>query len=364
MLGFAPGLLFGLIAGVWTDRLRRRSILITTDLLRGVLVLSVPLGAWLGVLHIEQLYVVEFLAGTAVVFSQVAGPAYLPSLVGREQLVEANARLSTSGSVVRVAGPSVAGVLVQLVTAPVALLADAASFAFSAACLQLIRKREPAGANPSHRGAWNDVRAGLSAVLRDPLLCPLSLATCAYNFFAAIFETIYMLFLVRDLGLSAAVIGVVLAGSGFGAVLGGLVSSQIAVRFGIGRAILSGALVLAMAHVVAPLVVGPEILSAPLLFSAGLVANVGGLIMAVNRQTLIQHLTPDKMLGRVFASQRFLTVAALPFGALLGGVLGEALGPRGALAVVAIGMNVSMALLLLTPVRGLRELPVAEPSVG
>ncbi len=220
-LGFAPSLIFGLVAGVWTDRLRRRPILVTTDVLGAALVVSVPIATWVGVLRIEQLYAVAFIAGTLLVFSSVAGSAYLPGLVGRVHVVEANASLLTSASAVRVAGPGLAGILVQLLTAPIALLLDGVSFVVSAACLLLIRKSELAPQPAGRRSVWGEIHEGLRLVLRGRLLRPLAVSVCTYNFFAGMFVTVSTLFLVRDLTLEPASIGIIWASSGVGAVLGG-----------------------------------------------------------------------------------------------------------------------------------------------
>ena len=361
-LGFAPSLIFGLPAGVWTDRVRRRPILVASDVLGAALVVSVPIATFVSVLRIEQLYVVAFIAGTLLVFSSVASSAYLPGLVGREHVGEANASLFTSASAVRVAGPGLAGMLVQLLTAPIALLLDGVSFVVSAACLLLIRRPELAPKPAVRRSVRGEIHAGLYLVLRGRLLRPLALSVCTYNFFAAIFVTVSTLFMVRELRLEPAIIGIIMASGGGGAVLGGLASRPLARRLGIGPTIVGGSAGLAIAHFALPLSTGPWSIIVPLLIAANVVSGVGELVGAVNRQSLIQHLAPDDALGRVVASQRFMILAAVPFGALLGGALGEAIGLRATLWIGAAGTCTGMLILLASPIRTLRDLPAPTPD--
>jgi len=292
----------------------------------------------------------------------VGSPAYLPNLVGRDNLQSANAALSTSGSAVRVAGPGVAGLLVQILTAPIALLVDAASFAFSALCLLAIRTPEPAPIAATRRPVWSEIHEGLYIILSSRLLRPLALSVCAYNFFAAVFVTVSMQFMVHDLRLEPAYIGAIMSSSGIGAVLGGLASRPVAQRFGVGPAIVGGALVLGLVHFVAPLAVGPGPFVAALLFGGWLISGIAQLIFAVNRQTVVQHLAPEHALGRVFASERFVIMAAVPLGSALAGFLGEWLGLRATLAIAAIGTTLGMASQLASPIRTLRTLPALAPD--
>jgi MFS family permease len=361
-LGFAPWLIFGLLAGVWTDRVRRRPILVASDVLRGVLVVSVPIATWLGVLRIEQLYVVEFFAGTLLAFSSVASSAYLPGLVGREHVIKANASLLTSASAVRVAGPGLAGLLVQLLTAPIALLLDGFSFVMSAACVLLIRKPEPAPTPVATSSVWGEIHEGLYLVLRGRLLRPLAVSVCIYTFFAALFVTVSMLFMVRELRLEPAIVGIIIASTGVGAVLGGLASRPLARRLGIGPTIVGGSVGLAIGHFGLPLATGPWSIIVPLITAANLIAGVGQLVVAVNRESLIQHLAPSQALGRVVASQRFMIMAAAPFGSLLGAALSESIGLRATLWIGAVGSCLGTVVLLASPIRTLRDLPALAPE--
>lgn len=202
-----PVLLISLLAGVWVDRLRRKPILIAADLGRAVILLSIPLAALFGLLGMGQLYVVAGLVGVLSVLYNVADQSFLPAVVKREQLIEANARLGASESLAEVAGPSLAGVLVQWLSAPYAILIDAVSYFFSAGCLGFIRTIEPAPLQPEKPHIWREMLEGLNAAASDRVLRALMGATATHRFFGNFIGTIYWLFLVRDLGLTPAFVG-------------------------------------------------------------------------------------------------------------------------------------------------------------
>src|SRR6266571_4222971 len=216
---FAPFLLLSLFAGVWVDRTARRPVLIVADVGRALLLGSIPAAAFLGILHIEQLYVVGLLTGVLTVFFDVAYQSYLPVLVSREHLVEGNSKLEVSNSVAQIAGPGVAGALVQLITAPLAVLVDALSFIASVISLLLIHAPEPAPER--HAGSsssmWSELREGLGVVLDNPLLRSIAGCTGTSNLFGNALQALFVLYLTRDLGLPPAVIGLIYAVAGPGA---------------------------------------------------------------------------------------------------------------------------------------------------
>jgi MFS family permease len=221
-----PVLLFGLVAGTWVDRLPRRPLLIATDLVRAALLCSVPAAMLLGQLRLDLLYAVAFLAGVLALVSQVAHASYLPALVGREQLVEGNSKLAETGQVASVVGPSLGGALVQLVTAPMALLVDALSFVASAVLLGTIRRREARPTAPAERRAlWREIGEGLRFVVAHPVLRTLTGAWGLYFLFDALFWGLYPLYVTRELGVSPAGLGLLFAIGGVGGVLGRCSSS-------------------------------------------------------------------------------------------------------------------------------------------
>jgi MFS family permease len=355
--GTAPFLLCSLLAGVWVDRRQRRSVLIAADIARAGLLLSIPLTTWLGIVRIEQLYAVTFLAGVLSVFFDVAHYAYVPSLVGRETVVEANSKLQISYSAAEAGGPGVAGLLVQFISAPGAIAIDAVSFLVSAVLLRRIETPEPPVDSQPSRGVRHDVKAGLQALLGHHLLRPIVLASITDSIFLKGIAAIFVLYATRELEISPVTLGVILAVGGIGAIPGALLSAPAAHRFGVGPTIIGGWLIGAETWLLIPLATGP--LAVPVLAVSMLLVGVAGTIVNVQQWSLRQLVTPDELQGRVTASHRFLVYGAYPVGALLGGWLGTELGLRTAIAVCALGALTAPLWVAFSPLRRLREQPTA-----
>ncbi|HEX5691808.1 MAG TPA: MFS transporter [Roseiflexaceae bacterium] len=356
----APALLLGLLAGVWVDRLRRRPILIAADLGRGLLLLSVPLAFALGLLRIEQLYVVAALAGALTIFFDVAYGAFLPTVIGREQLVEGNSKLGASDSLAEIAGPPAGGILVQLISAPLAILFDALSFFMSALAIWRIGAPEAAplvsSASPNLR---REVADGLRAVLHNPLLRPLLGAGVTLSLFGNIIGALYDLYLIRELGLSPALIGLTIGIGGVSALFGAFLAAPVVARFGIGPT-LGGVLILKIGTIsLLPLAHGPYALAMLMIGQAG---DVLFAIYAIAETSLRQSIAPERMLGRINASFNVLITGAGLCGALLGGVLAESIGTRGALVVAAIGISTACLWIVLSPLWRVRRAP--EVALG
>ncbi len=360
----APFLLVGLPAGVWVDRLRRRPILIAGDLGRAVVLASIPIAYWLDVLTLPHLYVAAFVTGICTVFFDVAYQSYLPSLVERGQLTEGNAKLEISRSGAQLAGPGIAGALVQVLTAPVAIAADAISYLGSAFFVVRIRRPEPdvpapaAGERPRMR---SQIMEGLRYVLGHPLLRPIAACTALSNLFSAMVTAILILFAVRVLGLSAGMIGVALAIGNVGFLGGAFVADRIARRVGLGRAIIGSAVLFAFGGFAYPLAT-PETAVA-LLVAGGIIVGFGGVVYNVNQVSLRQAITPGRMQGRMNATMRFVVWGTMPIGALAGGALGGAIGLRASLWIAALGGLLSVVAPLLSPVRKLRSMPEEAAEV-
>jgi MFS family permease len=337
---FAPFLLVTLPAGVWADSRRRRPVLVAANLGRGLLIALVPLLAGLEVLRIQHLYAVAFAVGVLTVLFDVAYQSYLPSLVDRDQLVEGNSRLQPSASAARVGGPGLGGLLVQLAGAPRALLLDAASFAVSTATLVAIRHREPPPAQPAGEppgGLRRRVAEGLGVTYRNPVLRSMAGLAATYNLFAQVLEALLVLFATRELGLGAGLIGLVVSTGSVGALAGSALAGRLQDRLGVGPALILAIVVECASLLLVPAAGGPPPLAAGLLGLA-FVGNGFGLGLSnVLAVSLRQSVTPDRLLGRMNASYRFLTYGVIPLGALLGGALGELLGLRAAVAVGAVG---------------------------
>ncbi len=347
-----PALLFALLAGAWVDRLRRRPLLIAADLGRAVVMGIVPLLAlshWLG---IGPLYAVAFIAGTLTVLFEVAHPSYLPAVVGKERLVEANSKLSVSGSVAEIVAPGLGGVLVQWIGAPLTVLLDAFSFLASALFLHSIRTPEPAPTRPEEKSAvWRDVINGLHLVVRDPVLRALVGSAGTYEFFGSFFGALYGLFVLRTLGLSPLVLGLLIGSGGIGALLGGLLVDRLARRFGMGPTMTAGLLAAGLLTLLIPLAGGPPLLAVGLLLTAQVLGDLGLAIYFILGLSLRQSVAPPHMLGRVNASTQFLLGGAATLGLFTGGMLGQFLGVRPAVIVAGIGIQLAVLWLLFSPVR-------------
>jgi MFS family permease len=357
---FAPFLLLSLFAGVWVDRLRRKPILIVADIGRALLLGSIPLAAVLGVLRIEQLYVVGFCTGILTVLFDVADQSYLPALVSRGHLVEGNSKLEMSRSVAQIAGPGVGGALVQLVSAPIAILVDAVSFLASAVCLATIRAREAAPVRHAHGGGsiWAELREGLVVVLGNPHLRSIAGCTATTNLFGNGMMAVYVLYATRELGIGPALLGIILAAGGPGALLGALLAGRMANRFGLGATIIGASLVGGLANLLVPLASGPELAIAALLLLASFVGGISNPVYNINQVSLRQAITPDRLQGRMNASVRFIVWGTIPIGALIGGALGDAIGLRPTLALMAACSVLATLWILFSPVRRLKEQPV------
>jgi MFS family permease len=346
---FLPFLLFTLPAGVWVDRLRRRPILVLGDLGRALALLSVPVAHWAGSLTMWQLYAVGFVTGTCTVFFDVAYQSYVPSLVGRGHLVEANSKLEVSRAAANIGGPGLAGGIVSLLTAPVAVLADAISFAVSALLLGGIRAREEVPPREHRRSLREELGEGLRYVFTHSYQRGMVTAVAISNFFGQVVFSILLVYAVRELGLTAGTIGVALAVGNLGTLAAALTARRIGDRLGAGRTILlasflfgPGTLLIAFA---------PAQYAIPSIVAAMMVIGFGGILYNVTAISLIQAITPDRLLGRANASRRFVVWGVVPLGGLAGGALGSAIGLRETMVVGALGGLLTIVPLVLSPVR-------------
>lgn len=352
-------LVIGLPTGAWVDRMRRRRVMIVADLGRFVVLGTVPLSAALGTLTIWQLYAVVLVTGCLTVFFDVAYQSYLPSLVGRPRLVEGNAKLHGTQSAAEVAGPSLGGLLVQALTAPMTILLDAVSFLWSAALLTTIRHVEERPTRVGRRPLFQEVREGVELVLRHPLLRAIAACTATCNLWMAAGQSMLIVLLARGLALSAGAIGLLLSTAALGGLLGAVVARRLASRLGQGPAIW-----LSIA-VTSPLLLVQPFLQRDWTLGAFVVSQfafgVGTVVYNITQVSFRQTLCPDRLLGRMNATMRFVVWGSIPLGGLLGGALGSWLGVRAALLIAAIGASLAFLWVFLSPLRSTRDL--AEPPV-
>ncbi|MCQ8771168.1 MFS transporter [Streptomyces telluris] len=354
---WVPWLVIGLPVGAWVDRMRRRPIMLACDAVCCVLFASIPVAAWAGLLSMAQLMAVALLTGAAAVFFETAYVAYLPTLLAPEDRAEGNAKLHGSDSAARLVGIGSGGLLAQVLGIANGLLANTATFLVSFVCIARIRRREPPPERAERtRGALaREIREGLSTVAGDPYLRSFTLFGATANFVLTAYQSIAVVFLFREVGLSSGLIGVVGTIGGLGSVLGSLVVRRASDRFGSARALLlfeTG--LLSFAPLIA--LTGPG--AGLLLYVVGSAA-VGTGVVAGNiiKAGFLQHYCPSGVLGRVSASSAFLNYGAMPVGALVGGALGTAAGLRPALLVLTVLLPLSTLILFFSPVRSRRELP-------
>lgn len=359
--GSAPVLLVGLFAGVWVDRLRRRPLMIATDLGRAALLLVIPVAAVTGVLRIELLYTVLLLAGALTVLFDVSSLSFLPSLVKVDRLVEGNTKLQSTSAAAQVVGPSLGGILVSLLTAPLAILVDALSFLISAAFIARTRVVEAA---PETRGAGagvlRDISEGVRAVVDDRILRALAGCSATMILFGHIFLAVYVLYMTRVLGLSAMGVGLVFATGGVGSLTGSVVAEGLARRFGPGPTMIGAQVAFGVTGMLVPLAVFVPSLALPMIVASEFAQWMATLVYFVNAISVRQAITPDRLQGRVNATMRFLAGGANPIGGVIGGALGSVIGIPQTLVVASFGMLLSFLWLLLSPARGLSVMPSAD----
>lgn len=358
---YAPAALFGLFAGVWIDRIRRRPVLILTDLGRSLLLGSVPLALFLGVRQIGYLYVVAFFVGLFSIFFAVAYQAYLPSLVQRESLVEANGRLEASRAVAGIVGPGLSGTLVQVLTAPFAILVDAASFFVSALFMLCIRVPEPITMR-RRSGVWREIEEGLRLTLGHPLLRTTLITSSIFNLFAGILNSQFVLYATRELHLSPLQLGATGVVRSICGLLVAVVAGWLGTRFGIGRMLVVGTLLIGAGWLVLPLVHGDPQLATLLIAAGTSCGAMGDALYNVNAVTLRQLITPSALQGRVSASTRAIIWGLQPVGALAGGILGVTIGLRYTLLLTATGFLVGFLFAFLSPLRSLQSVSPIDES--
>src|SRR5438093_7011779 len=354
--GTLPFLLFGLLVGVWVDRRQRRSVLILADVGRGAIIATIALLGLASLLQITYLYVFSFFIGILTVFFDVAYQAYLPALVERNQLVDANSKLETTNSVAGTGGPAVAGAVIEGFSAAAAMVFDAASFFFSALTLIAIRKREAVPPPAERRSVLADIREGLHVVVGEPRLRWIAACTAWSNFFSnMIFAALLILYLKNALGFTPLSLGLLFTVASLGGIVGAATSSRIAKRIGVGPSILAGAILFSLPALPLPFVTGP--LAFPAIPAMFFVSFVGNLLYNINQVSFRQAIVPVRLQGRLNATMRTIVWGTLPLGAFTGGGLGDLIGVRNAIIVGLVGGAFASLWILFSPVRRIREMP-------
>jgi hypothetical protein len=378
--GSVPWLIFGLIAGVWIDRHRKQRIMVTSNILRGSILALIPIAAVFGVitkLGLPFLYAISFCVGFLQVFFDITYQSYLPSLVRREQLVEGNRNLQASASTAQVAGPTIAGIVISILTAPIAIAVDACSFFASALALGRIDHEELINKEIVKPSVLADIREGLHVVFRDRRLRMIAGCTGTSNFFGTALGTLFLLYLIQPspagLGVSKSLAGVtagiIFSVASVGALVGVGISTRVAKSIGVGPAILGSILIGSLGAI--PYYLSGSLTASPLFTLGGFGVNwsmlsimagqfvsfIGTVVYNVNQVSLRQAIVPLRLQGRMNATMRFLVWGTIPLGALAGGFLGDFFGLRTAIGIAILGGSLAFLWVLLSPVRSLKEIP-------
>lgn len=357
-----PWLLIGLPAGAWVDRLPKRPVMIACCLLSAAALISVPLAWCLGMLTTGQLFVVALVTGGAAVFFMTAYHAYIPMLVGEGNLMEGNAKLQGSESAMQILGPSAGGTISQAFGAVNGLLMNAGAYLLSAVCLTSIRKKMPGDARTPRVGLRAEMSEGLRFVLKDAYLKPIVVYGAMANLALDGYQSIYVAFLIRSVGVNSATVGVLMAAGGVGGILGAMVVRPVVRRFGTARGFLIGKFVATPFGLLMPMAQSDL---AVLFFFVGLLAVDGSLVAGnITLDSFRQAYCPPHMLGRVVATTTFIKYSTIPVGAVLGGFLGDRVGLRPTMWIMTSALVCCSTLLLWGPLRKIRDFPDRPPQMG
>jgi predicted MFS family arabinose efflux permease len=359
-LASGSGLLVGLSAGDFVDHTARRPILIAMDLARALVLIVLPIAAWLGLLNILEVYAAAALVAAASVLFDIADHAYLPGLVGKPLVTDANAKISATESVAEMGGPALAGVLFQWLTAPIAVAVNAATYIVSAVLLARVREPEPPPANARIRRGWVDgVVTGARVAWQEPLVRILLIMTAVGALFGGFFSALYIAFVLRDLGLTPAMLGLGIATGGLGALVGSALAQPMARRLGVGPAICVSGGLSALGTMILLLAPPRPVGGMAALVVSQFLGDAFGVVALVLASSLRQTILPLSVLGRVGATFRAVSGGAAVAGALMGGALGQAFGLRETLLFAIGGLLIGPVAGLLSPLRAVREMPLA-----
>jgi len=348
-----PNLLFSMHAGAWVDRIgRRREAMLLADAGRALLIASIPVAYVLGHLTFAQLYVVGFLSGALSVLFYVAYGALFSFLVPREEYVSASSLLNGSRAFSYVGGPSIGGVLVQLLRGPYALVADALSFLVSAFTLQRMDVEEPAVPEEGH-----GILSGARWLARSPIMRVELASAATVNFFNFVFFALFVLFATRELHVRPATLGAVLGAGAVGGVIGSVVTGRISRRIGLGAAYTLGCVLFPAPLVLVPAARGPHWLVLLCLFAAEFGSGVGVMLLDINAAAISASLVPATLRARVSGAFMVVNYGVRPLGTITGGILGATIGLRPTLWIATVGALAGVLWLLPSPMPRLRDIP-------
>jgi MFS family permease len=358
-------LIIGLAAGAWVDRLRRRPIMIWTDLGRAILLGSIPVAFVLGILGMPQLIVVAFAAAILSTFFDVADRSYLPTIISRERLVAANSALTATASIAEFSAFGIGGFLIQIFKAPIAIAIDAVSFVVSAVLLATIRRKEPPPTPVANREpVLREIRDGMRIVSRSPMLRALALAHGGTHILWGIFGTSYLLFATNELNLNPAAIGIIAGVGGIGSLAGSVAAPILSRRLGVGRSILLGMVGFTIGNALIPLAPAhAALLGAAFLIGQQLIGDSSATVYEIVETSLVQASVGNTVMGRVNATIGTFTTLLTLVGIVGGGIIAEVFGLRTAFAVGLLGAIAAIIVVWFSPVRHIRDAPITTEVV-
>ncbi len=348
----------GLLVGVWTDRHRRRRIMIIADFGRAAVLFVIPavfLAAGLAGFSMNLLYVITLIAGILTVFFEIAYQANIPSFVQKSQIVDANSKLETSRSVAQVAGPAAAGAILSVLTAPLVVFGDVLGYLSSSLSLLWIKRPEPSMGGAHGRSTWHDVREGLSVVFGDKRLRAIAATTATSNLFSNAFGAITLKYLNVNLSLSFTAIALAVGIGSLGGVLGAVTSKRYIGALGVGMSIIVGAIVGSIPPIAFYFAVPSDAFLVAV--AVGFFTSLGVLWYNIPQVSYRQALVPEALQGRMNATMRTIVWGTIPLGGLMGGVVGDLIGTRLTMGVMAVLGSLAFLWVLLSPVRKVKDMP-------
>lgn len=355
-----PNLLFGLVLGVLVDRMRKRRLLIWSDIIRAVVLLAIPLAAFRDMLNLPLVLVVVFFVGAFNLLFDISDGAFIPLVVPRDRLVEGNSKIEASYATAQMGGPAIGGALVSLFTAPFAILITAVTLLSSASLIKRSTVVEPTPVVNHGRSVRADIGEGLGFVWNHQILRPVLITAAGHNFFGWIFLSVYVLYMKRNLGISDFQVGLVFAAGGVGALMGTLITPALNRRFGIGPVMVTGNLLFGVTGLLIPAAILIPSYALEIVIVCEFLQYLCELPFFLNAITLLQLQSPDAMRGRVMSTRKFVTWGVQPFGSLLGGLLGGLITVPWTLAFGEFGLLAVGIWLCLNPIRSMRAIPVTE----
>ena len=355
-----PNLIFGLFLGVLVDRVRKKPLLIWSDVIRALVLLVIPVAAFWDYLNMPLVLIVVFLFGGLNLLFDISDGAFIPLVIPRDQLIDGNAKIEASYATAQMGGPAIGGLLVSIFTAPYAILMTAVTLLASASLIGRTNVVEPAAIVVPDRSVRGDISEGFSFVWKHALLRPVLLVALGHNFFGFMFLSVYVLYMKRDLGITDFQVGLVFAAGGVGALMGTLLTPALNRRFGVGLVMVTGNLLFGVTGLLIPVAVLVPDHALPLVIAAEFLQYLAELPFFLNALTLLQMQSPDAMRGRVMSTRKFFTWGVQPFGSLLGGILGGLITVPWTLAVGEFGLLAVGIWLLTNPIRNMRVVPEVE----